>query len=159
MFELAPYHNKIHWPHKEKNQKEKDYYDNDYYIPGAANECRNKQQLCNETIRIIFEELLKHDVDVHAKSETGKTAMHYAVYHHNIPMMKLLSAHGADINAQDNIGFTPYFYAWQSRCCSDLSYAPSDQVKCFMDTVYNLGADPSIKDNKGHTAKYYVEYT
>jgi len=76
------------------------------------------------------ERMLKKGVDINAKNESGRTAIHIAVISGNTDMLKLILSRNPDVNAQDDtIGTTPLALA-ASRKYTDgvrliLSHKPS----------------------------------
>jgi tetratricopeptide (TPR) repeat protein len=71
---------------------------------------RNKP-LCAKT-------LLKCGADVHIKDINGATALHGAVYHRNVEVLKVLLEGGADPNMKDNFGNTPVSLSTQANSVS-----------------------------------------
>ena len=55
--------------------------------------------------------LLSGRAEVNIKGGFEDTPLHWAVYERNIPCLKMLLEHGADINAENSIGRTPDYYA------------------------------------------------
>src|SRR5215475_13633389 len=56
--------------------------------------------------------LLKDKVDVNAPQGDGSTALHWATYHDDLELAKLLIAAGADVKAKTRLGeMTPLFMA------------------------------------------------
>jgi ankyrin repeat protein len=69
----------------------------------------------------------------------------------------VLLEYGADPNAQDVMGRTPLYYAWQSRTFLALSTEQPDltamsERACNRDVLLKDGADASIRDRLGFTA-------
>jgi len=52
-------------------------------------------------------ELVKDGADVNATESNGTTALHWAVYNNDLPLVKALIAEGADVNAVNRYGSTP----------------------------------------------------
>ena len=57
-----------------------------------------------------LEKLLKH-IDINSTDHKGQTALHLAVLNNNIPAVKQLVKHGADMEAHDINHITPFFLA------------------------------------------------
>jgi ankyrin repeat protein len=64
----------------------------------------------------VLRALLKQKrLDVNAVNEFGKTALHFAVQHHNELVDLLLTHKKIDVNAADKDGFTPLYYAVRDK--------------------------------------------
>ena len=57
--------------------------------------------------------LLDHGADVNAVEHTSMTALFAAVLSGNLPIVKLLLAHGADTHVRNKSGKLPISYAWE----------------------------------------------
>lgn len=91
---------------------------------------------CNSEDLFYF--LLERGIDVHNRNRWRMTALHYAEH---IPRcVPLLLSAGLNINCVDRHGKTPLFYCKTSSS---------------VDLLLSLGADPSVRDIKGHTVIYY----
>jgi ankyrin repeat protein len=60
---------------------------------------------------VVVEFLLAHGADVNAKTESGASALLYAVSHHRPELVELLIKAGADVNAISNSGWSLLDYA------------------------------------------------
>ena len=69
----------------------------------------NKQLLeaCNNEEWEKAKELIEQGADVKAKDSVKWTALHLAIYHSNLNMVKFLVKNGADVNAKDIDNDTP----------------------------------------------------
>jgi ankyrin repeat protein len=56
-------------------------------------------------------DLLRHGVDVNARTQEGRTALMFAVINMHAATVQTLLKFGADVNAQSNLGFTPLILA------------------------------------------------
>ncbi len=89
----------------------------------------------------LINTLLSMKTDVTAKNQTGFTTLHTSVETRLAKeTVALLIDAGADVNAQDDNGWTPLMYA-ASGCYQEL-----------VSLLVNRGADCSIKNSKGDTA-------
>jgi ankyrin repeat protein len=60
---------------------------------------------------VVVKFLLAHGADVNAKTESGASALLYAVSHHQPQLAELLIKAGADVNAVSNSGWSLLDYA------------------------------------------------
>ena len=85
--------------------------------------------------------LLKQKVDVNAPQGDGTTALHWAAYHDDLEMVKLLLASGANVKAATREGaITPLFMACQNGNAA------------VMDALLKAGADANSVKANGTTA-------
>ena len=54
-----------------------------------------------------LDELLKGQADVNQRAADGTTALHWAVYHNEVALLRRLIAAGADVNARNDYDATP----------------------------------------------------
>lgn len=90
----------------------------------------------------VAELLLENGANVNAKDQYYDTPLHHSAEHGNVESLIL---HGADVNARNILAQTPLYVA-ASRC-------KVKNVKLLLEA----GADPEIKDNKGVSAKFYLD--
>lgn len=90
--------------------------------------------------KVIEKLLLRGNMDVHQRSQTGWTALHYACESNNARAATALIEHGADVNVQSEDGWTPLHVACMKR-----------STAC-MQVLLDAGADESIKTSMGRTA-------
>ena len=83
--------------------------------------------------------LLDKGVDVNATQVDGMTAVHWAVYHDDLDMAKLLVAHKADVTVQNRYGVPP------------LSLACTNGNEHIVQLLLDAGADPNMKLRGGET--------
>lgn len=90
--------------------------------------------------------LLKHRSEVNARDSYGATALQFAALWNDIAAVKLLLAHGADVNAKTgpDTGVTPLIQAAKDGL--------PDLVRVFL----RAGADRSVRDAAGKTALDYA---
>jgi ankyrin repeat protein len=86
--------------------------------------------------------LITHGAEVNARDQMGRTPIHYA---YAPDVIELLATHGANVNNIDKNGETPLHHA---ATCGELS-----AIRAFI----KLGADPTIQDQRGWTAKRAAE--
>lgn len=98
----------------------------------------------------LQETLSMHPDAARWKNEFGATALRNAVAHgtHKMDVAKLMAAHGADIDAQDNEGRTPLMHAAGSGGGPDAA----TRINEYIPWLLGLGADPSLEDAQGRTA-------
>lgn len=59
--------------------------------------------------------LLQRGANIHAQNCDGRTPLHLAILHHELPIISFLLDSGADLNAEDNTGKTPLAYAQETK--------------------------------------------
>ena len=72
----------------------------------------------------MVEALLRHGVDVNARTHEGRTALMFAVINMHATTVQTLLRYGADVNAQSEAGFTPLILAacsGDARICSSVA--------------------------------------
>ena len=101
---------------------------------------------------------------------TGDTPLHIASAQGNIPIAKLLIALGADVNAKNNDGKTPFFMAAHcgyrpiaKRTMTALAeFSPTASWGCNEAEMVQLlivkGADPNAKADFGETPLFWAAY-
>jgi ankyrin repeat protein len=94
-----------------------------------------------------IKKLLNSGVDVNAKNEYGRTALHYAAYSGSAATARELLARGADVNAKDVSGWTPLRHAEH--------YGKIDVVRILVDA----GADVNATDKDGHSVSSWLART
>jgi ankyrin repeat protein len=131
--------------------------------------------------------LLKLGADVNARDKDGWTALFYAAGRNaNVETVKLLLAAGADVNARDEERWTPLLAAaargveqgdvaplrvirtlldagadinaqgdWGE---SALMLAALRRDRALIDALIEAGVDPTLKNEKGHTAAWFAEH-
>lgn len=94
----------------------------------------------------IAEVLITNGADVNATNQGGYTALHYAVGHPNVEVLRQLIAAKANLNTRDaTFGMTPLHSAsMQSR--------PLELLEMLLEA----GADMEVKDNRGRTPFTYA---
>lgn len=90
----------------------------------------------------LIEGLLKYGADVKALYR-GATALHFSTRAGFPESMKVLIKNGADVNAQDEEGETPLFYAFKAKNKND--------IKQPIQVLLKHGADKNHKNKKGET--------
>ena len=80
------------------------------------------------------------------KCEFGYTPIHFACYHGQSDIIKILDKYGADMSLANNVGLTPmHIAAW-----NDLPYP--------LTYLYWRGADPDSPDHDGQTPLHWACY-
>lgn len=93
-------------------------------------------------------ELINYGADVNEKDAEGKTPLHWAVFHDNLPLVRQLLLAGADVSAITKVELqTPLFYA--------VKYASKDVY----DLLKAVGADENFSDVNNQSPKYYTYYS
>jgi ankyrin repeat protein len=95
--------------------------------------------------------LIAQGADVNAKTNEGRTPLHYTVLpYYQTQMAKLLIAKGADINAKDNQGSTPLHWVAKYR------WGGSGR-KQMAELLIAQGADVNAKDKEGKTPLHWAK--
>lgn len=108
----------------------------------------------------IYKILLEKDANVDAEDYSGKTALMYASETGALESVRLLLKHGAKIDIQDKHGKAALMYASFARQRKNLEWFSEDINNAYPVIVTELlknGADPTIRDNEGHTALEIAE--
>ena len=63
----------------------------------------------------LLQEMINLGADVNARGQYGESALHLAVHNIDLISTGMLLSDGADINAMDNGGFTPFYVALKTR--------------------------------------------
>jgi ankyrin repeat protein len=92
-----------------------------------------------------IKDLLSNGAEVDIRDKNGMTPLLLAARKGNREIVKLLLAHGADVNAQD------YYLAW-----TPLILASALGHKEVVKLLLEYGADVDIKDQNGMTALKYA---
>ncbi|PNH12224.1 Ankyrin repeat domain-containing protein [Tetrabaena socialis] len=87
----------------------------------------------------VVEALLRGRADVAAKSNDGRTALHWASWNGSKEVVKALLQAGANVAAKSNVGRTALHYA-------------SQEGRKVVEALLRAGADVAAKDNIGWTA-------
>ncbi|HVY64386.1 MAG TPA: ankyrin repeat domain-containing protein [Gammaproteobacteria bacterium] len=87
---------------------------------------------------------LADKVDVNAKAADGTTALHWAVYRDNVPLVQRLIKAGADVNAKNEFGSTP------------MSEAAVVGDAAVIEALLGAGADVESRGADGQTALMVV---
>ncbi|KAI6372679.1 hypothetical protein MCOR25_003644 [Pyricularia grisea] len=98
--------------------------------------------------------LLGHSsIDLSARDEEGRTALHLASYYRNAETAKLLIERGADVNARDDNQETPLYWLVIGVIKRPEWTLP---VRKPLRTLLEAGADPEAKDAKGKTPAEFM---
>lgn len=108
--------------------------------------------LPNELTLKMIKVLIFYGLDIETKNECGDTPLHWVlnslVYPNQVKLIEVkqiilfLLKHGANLNAQDNLGETPL--------CSAIAHnGISDDIALVL--LQNFSPDPNIPNNKGQT--------
>lgn len=93
-------------------------------------------------------ELINYGADVNEKDAEGKTPLHWAVFHDNMPLVRQLLLAGADFAAITKVELqTPLFYA--------VKYASKD----IYDLLKAVGASEDHMDVNNRQAQYYSYFS
>lgn len=90
--------------------------------------------------KVIEKLLVRGNMDVQQRSQTGWSALHYACESNNASAAQALIDHSADVNALSEDGWTPLHVTCMKR-----------STAC-MQVLLKAGADESIKTSMGRTA-------
>jgi transformer-2 protein len=95
--------------------------------------------------------------DINQKGEpSGWTLLHVAAEFRLSDAIILLVQHGANINAQDNLGWTPLHCALDADIHARSPY--EDITLSTVKTLIELGVDQSIRDSEGRTILDLVQH-
>jgi hypothetical protein len=131
----------------------------------------------NETVRQM---IVNANFNVDTKDESGQTALHVAVQHQNLEIVRFLLEKGAKVNVKDKQKREPLAMVFESfgeddeeatreifrllvSKGADINFRNSDKETLLMNAclednlegvkfLLELGADPNLKDNLGETA-------
>lgn len=84
--------------------------------------------------------LITNNIDINRQSDTGKTALIYALGWGHDNIARLLISNGANVNIQDNLGKTA------------LMFVSDGEHEDIARLLINNGVDVNIQDNLGYTA-------
>ncbi|MBL27564.1 MAG: hypothetical protein CMM50_08465 [Rhodospirillaceae bacterium] len=93
----------------------------------------------------LVESSLAQGAAIDTRDGNGRTALSWAAFHGDIPMMRLLLSHGAGIDVADKGGRTPLMWAAIVNRPASASF------------LLNSGADAAMADDKGMTAADHAE--
>lgn len=96
---------------------------------------------------IIVKMLLKGGANINDVDSDGKTALIYAVEHHNIDTTKYLIDAGSDLNVKTKYGRTALL-----QCVVSRNYSKFEILK----QLITAGADVNVMDNNGYSAINWV---
>ena len=88
----------------------------------------------------LVESALAQGAAIDTRDGNGRTALSWAAFHGDIPMIRLLLSHGAGIDVADKGGRTPLIWAAIVNRPASASF------------LLKSGADASVTDEKGMTA-------
>ena len=90
--------------------------------------------------------LIEHGANMDLKHKTGKTALHYVVYHNNdcCDVLSCFIKNGADVNATTNDNSTPLMIASKKGLVNVVTF------------LIEHGANVELQDNNGETALHYA---
>jgi hypothetical protein len=91
-----------------------------------------------------------------AHASSGRTLLHCASEHQNLPMTEALAKAGADLNVRTHLGYTPLHLAVDIDIDSvsqsgviNMDDVPFQTVRLLL----SLGADPAVRDERGETPR------
>jgi ankyrin repeat protein len=113
--------------------------------------------------------LIRNSVELAMTSNSGATPLHMACYYANVDVIRLLlEEHGyaIDINAQDNLGYTPLHYIVRPMTCSDIrsyevAYLCKEYITLRLQCVRLLlrnNANVTVRSCNGATIALFVIY-
>ncbi len=93
-------------------------------------------------------ELINYGANVNEQDAQGRTPLHWAVFHDNLPLVRQLLLAGADTSLMTGVELqTPVFYA--------VKYASKE----IFDLLKAVGADEEFTDVNNRKAKHYVYFS
>jgi len=106
----------------------------------------------NSASHDVARTLLKAGANIRtAVYKNGRTTLHEALRCANHPeIVEALLAKGADPNAKDNAGLTPFHYA------ASATHLRPVCIQEFVEALLNAGANIHAKDNDGRTPLHYA---
>src|SRR5689334_7528227 len=108
-------------------------------VASAANTGREIVDAARADDQAAVAALLRQSADVNARDEDGSTALAWASYRGNGPLVKLLLQHGANPNLATEMGLSP------------LALAIANGAGAVVPLLLSKGADPNIARENGET--------
>ncbi|CAN8071832.1 unnamed protein product, partial [Agarophyton chilense] len=99
--------------------------------------------ICNPTPPTLAK-LVAHGADLHARGNSGSTALHLAAWSNTEHAAQLLLSHGANVEASSKNGRTPLMFAARRGNCN------------MMHALVQHGADLHARDQRGRTALHFA---
>lgn len=144
-----------------KRVKYNDFDDNTNDSSYAPVHFSIRHELYDKDLRLL-KLLVTHGANINAATKKGRTLSHALVDYGPVPITSLvrllpnLVKLGLDLNARNNPGntFLHELVGHPAQTCGDSEYPKLIQV---MSTAIDLGADPAIKNKKGHDVLQFLE--
>lgn len=98
---------------------------------------------CYRCSPAVLKRLVEAGCDINARSESGRSLLHYCAEYENPQNVRWLLAHGADVNMRDNEGETPWHVT--------LSLVGGSEAEAVLHALVQGGADVLAVNDKGET--------
>ena len=99
--------------------------------------------------------MLNLDVDINTTDDSGATALHLAVAHNDDPaVVGLLLDRGGDVEARDEIGWTPLH--WAARLSAYYDIFNEGRSSAIIESLLYHGADIEARNDYGRTPLHVV---
>jgi len=105
------------------------------------------RRLTQERLKEQRKHNLKRWINGHSRGDDGFTALHFAAFHGNMSLIKLLVKHGADVNAYNRQGINMLHVSAQGDQPVSLAY--------FLDK----GLDINSKDYRSSTPLHWAAFS
>ena len=110
------------------------------------------QRACKTGLVDMAKEFIEHGADVNKAGHNGFSPLHTAVAVASVECMKLLMREGANIEAKDDKGLTPLFYAFAKHCLINTEQKEGKTDKDVIMLLVRHRADiNNCTDNQGRT--------